>query len=193
MTGTYPTISGQNPRKKTPYFCTKSSNWNWHFLSTIWIFQANFSHRIDKFSFGELHGSIIQPLEGDEKFDYSANNKYQYFIEVCAIYFLLKFRFCKNGTKLEEITKFFFESGLLWVNYKVKAMRNFNFCWPFEIIQDLQLELLEFPFPEFLQTFCSERGIIFDLSILFFLWSLFWALFFSYSYKWTNDFVKFRT
>ena len=117
MTGTYPTISGQNPRKKTPYFCTKSSNWNWNFWSTVWIFQANFSHRIDKFSFGELHGSIIQPLEGDEKFDYSANNKYQYFIEVCAIYFLLKFRFCKNGTKLEEITKFFFESGLLWVNY----------------------------------------------------------------------------
>jgi len=44
--------------------------------------QANFSHRIDKFSFGEQHGSIIQPLEGDEKIDFNANNKYQYFIEV---------------------------------------------------------------------------------------------------------------
>jgi len=44
--------------------------------------RANFSHRIDKFSFGELHGSIIQPLEGDEKIDFNANNKYQYFIEV---------------------------------------------------------------------------------------------------------------
>ena len=100
-------------KEKTTFFCTKSRHWNWHFLSTVWIFQANFSHRIDKFSFGELHGSIIQPLEGDEKFDYSANNKYQYFIEVCAIYFLLKFRFCKSATKLEEITKFSFESGLL--------------------------------------------------------------------------------
>ena len=37
----------------------------------------------------------------------------------------------------------------LWVNYKVKAMGDFNFCWPFEIIQDLQFELLEFPFSEF--------------------------------------------
>ena len=29
--------------------------------------EANFSHRIDRFSFGDPHGSIIQPLEGDEK------------------------------------------------------------------------------------------------------------------------------
>lgn len=27
----------------------------------------NFSHRVDRFSFGDAHGSIIQPLEGEEK------------------------------------------------------------------------------------------------------------------------------
>ncbi len=27
----------------------------------------NFSHRIDKFSFGTQYGAIVQPLEGDEK------------------------------------------------------------------------------------------------------------------------------
>ena len=73
------------------------------FLSIIQIFQANFSHRIDKFSFGELHGSIIQPLEGDEKFDYSANNKYQYFIEVST--FFLKFKFSKKH-KFDKIYHF---------------------------------------------------------------------------------------
>lgn len=45
---------------------------------------ANFSHRIDRFSFGDPHGSIIQPLEGDEKTDADSRKqlKYQYFIEV---------------------------------------------------------------------------------------------------------------
>jgi hypothetical protein len=27
----------------------------------------NFSHRIDRFSFGDPHGSVVQPLEGDEQ------------------------------------------------------------------------------------------------------------------------------
>ena len=27
----------------------------------------NFSHRIDRFSFGNPHGGVVQPLEGDEK------------------------------------------------------------------------------------------------------------------------------
>ena len=27
----------------------------------------NFSHRIEKFSFGDAHTGIVQPLEGDEK------------------------------------------------------------------------------------------------------------------------------
>ncbi len=27
----------------------------------------NFSHRVEKFSFGEGYGSIVQPLEGEEK------------------------------------------------------------------------------------------------------------------------------
>ena len=45
--------------------------------------EANFTHRIDKFSFGDPHGSIIQPLEGDEKFATTASQmKYQYFIEI---------------------------------------------------------------------------------------------------------------
>lgn len=35
--------------------------------------EANFSHRIDRFSFGESHGSIIQPLEGDENIAQSSN------------------------------------------------------------------------------------------------------------------------
>ena len=35
----------------------------------MFLFQSdyNFSHRIDKFSFGNPHGGIVQPLEGDEK------------------------------------------------------------------------------------------------------------------------------
>ena len=36
--------------------------------------EANFSHRIDRFSFGDPHGSIIQPLEGDEKVTDNGNN-----------------------------------------------------------------------------------------------------------------------
>ena len=44
--------------------------------------EANFSHRIDRFSFGDPHGSIIQPLEGDEKVSENNQIKYQYFIEV---------------------------------------------------------------------------------------------------------------
>ena len=37
-------------------------------LTTLFDDQdANFTHRIDRFSFGDPHGSIIQPLEGDEK------------------------------------------------------------------------------------------------------------------------------
>ena len=36
--------------------------------------EANFSHRIDRFSFGDPHGSIIQPLEGDEKVTDNGNS-----------------------------------------------------------------------------------------------------------------------
>ena len=64
--------------------------------------------------------------------------------------------------------------------------------WEILIFADLlkSFKTFNLNFPNF-QTFCSERGIIFDLVVLFFLWSLFWALFFSYSYNWTNDFVTY--
>lgn len=42
----------------------------------------NFSHRIEKFSFGTFIPSIINPLEGDEKVTPSTNTLYQYFIKV---------------------------------------------------------------------------------------------------------------
>eukprot|EP00093_Oithona_nana_P009997 09997.XXX_278508_277250_1 [CDS] Oithona nana genome sequencing. len=52
-------------------------------LTTLFDDQdANFTHRIDRFSFGDPHGSIIQPLEGDEKITENSQMKYQYFIEV---------------------------------------------------------------------------------------------------------------
>ena len=69
--------------------------------------QANFSHRIDKFSFGESHGSIIQPLEGDEKIDFNANNKYQYFIEV--LFLLFRAELCMAFYKAQIFLGFLFE------------------------------------------------------------------------------------
>lgn len=42
----------------------------------------NFSHRIEKFSFGPYIPSIINPLEGEEKVTHSANSLYQYYIKV---------------------------------------------------------------------------------------------------------------
>jgi len=42
----------------------------------------NFSHRIEKLSFGENHAGIIQPLEGDEKITDINFVNMQYFIEI---------------------------------------------------------------------------------------------------------------
>lgn len=42
----------------------------------------NFSHRIDRFSFGEHTAGIIQPLEGDERIITDSKMLMQYFIEV---------------------------------------------------------------------------------------------------------------
>ncbi|RWS22183.1 endoplasmic reticulum-Golgi intermediate compartment protein 2-like protein [Leptotrombidium deliense] len=42
----------------------------------------NFSHRIEKFSFGEHIPSILNPLEGEEKIATSPNQLYQYYIKV---------------------------------------------------------------------------------------------------------------
>ncbi|XP_044014075.1 endoplasmic reticulum-Golgi intermediate compartment protein 2 [Aphidius gifuensis] len=52
----------------------------------------NFTHRINKFSFGEESPGIVQPLDGDEKYASDNMMLYQYFIEVVPtdIYTLLK-------------------------------------------------------------------------------------------------------
>jgi len=42
----------------------------------------NFTHRIEKLSFGDKHAGIIQPLEGDEKITDINLLSFQYFIEV---------------------------------------------------------------------------------------------------------------
>jgi len=42
----------------------------------------NFSHRIEKLSFGDDHAGIIQPLEGDEKLTDINLVNFQYFIEI---------------------------------------------------------------------------------------------------------------
>ncbi|XP_071450259.1 endoplasmic reticulum-Golgi intermediate compartment protein 2 [Hetaerina americana] len=42
----------------------------------------NFSHRIERFSFGDPSPGIIHPLEGDEKVTSSSAMLYQYFLEV---------------------------------------------------------------------------------------------------------------
>ncbi|CAH0392571.1 unnamed protein product [Bemisia tabaci] len=42
----------------------------------------NFSHRIDRLSFGEASPGIINPLDGDHKVTTQSNTLYQYFIEV---------------------------------------------------------------------------------------------------------------
>jgi len=42
----------------------------------------NFSHRIERLSFGEDHAGIIQPLEGDEKLTDINLMNFQYFIEI---------------------------------------------------------------------------------------------------------------
>lgn len=42
----------------------------------------NFSHRIEKFSFGPYIPSIINPLEGEEKVDIQGRKLYQYYIKV---------------------------------------------------------------------------------------------------------------
>ena len=46
-------------------------------LSHLFQRDYNFSHRIDKFSFGNPHGGIVQPLEGDEKI--AEKSKYFFF------------------------------------------------------------------------------------------------------------------
>ncbi|XP_034939181.1 endoplasmic reticulum-Golgi intermediate compartment protein 2 [Chelonus insularis] len=52
----------------------------------------NFTHRINKFSFGEESPGVVQPLEGDEKITEDNMMLYQYFIEVVPtdIYTLMK-------------------------------------------------------------------------------------------------------
>jgi len=42
----------------------------------------NFSHRIEKFSYGDSHAGVIQPLEGDEKLTDINLMNFQYFVEV---------------------------------------------------------------------------------------------------------------
>lgn len=42
----------------------------------------NFSHRINRFSFGEATSGIVHPLEGDEKILNESSTSAQYFIEV---------------------------------------------------------------------------------------------------------------
>nr|ACO12194.1 Endoplasmic reticulum-Golgi intermediate compartment protein 2 [Lepeophtheirus salmonis] len=42
----------------------------------------NFTHRIDRFSFGTPHGGIVQPLEGEEKIAMQDSMHYQYLIQV---------------------------------------------------------------------------------------------------------------
>lgn len=42
----------------------------------------NFSHRIEKFSFGEYVPSVINPLEGEEKITESRSHLYQYYLKV---------------------------------------------------------------------------------------------------------------
>jgi len=42
----------------------------------------NFSHRIEKLSFGDSHAGVIQPLEGDEKLTDINLINFQYFVEV---------------------------------------------------------------------------------------------------------------
>ena len=42
----------------------------------------NFSHRIEKFSFGSYIPSIVNPLEGEEKIDLQGKKLYQYYIKV---------------------------------------------------------------------------------------------------------------
>lgn len=44
--------------------------------------EYNFTHRIEKLSFGDKHAGIIQPLEGDEKTTDIHMMNFQYFIEV---------------------------------------------------------------------------------------------------------------
>jgi len=42
----------------------------------------NFSHRIEKLSFGDSHAGVIQPLEGDEKLTEINMINFQYFVEI---------------------------------------------------------------------------------------------------------------
>jgi len=42
----------------------------------------NFSHRIEKFTFGDQHAGVIHPLEGDEKLTDINLMNFQYFVEV---------------------------------------------------------------------------------------------------------------
>jgi hypothetical protein len=44
--------------------------------------EFNFSHRIEKFSFGEDMSNIINPLEGEEKIASSPNTLFQYYLKV---------------------------------------------------------------------------------------------------------------
>lgn len=42
----------------------------------------NFTHRINRFSFGDATAGIVHPLEGDEKILHESSMMAQYFIEV---------------------------------------------------------------------------------------------------------------
>jgi len=44
--------------------------------------EYNFTHRINKFSFGSPHGGIIQPLEGEEKISDTNMMTFQYFVQI---------------------------------------------------------------------------------------------------------------
>lgn len=54
---------------------------HWH-INEMQRTPLNFTHRINMFSFGELAGRLVQPLEGDEKNVPGEKSVMQYFIEV---------------------------------------------------------------------------------------------------------------
>ncbi|XP_075213136.1 endoplasmic reticulum-Golgi intermediate compartment protein 2 isoform X2 [Lycorma delicatula] len=53
-----------------------------HISAFMWDTEYNFTHRINRFSFGDPSPGIIHPLEGDEKITNENMVLYQYFVEV---------------------------------------------------------------------------------------------------------------